>query len=67
LIEFSLLVLEKRTFKKISVFLFSAIISPWGKAFPFHLSKLESPSPKDDFCHVWIKLVVSAFGEEVKM
>jgi hypothetical protein len=33
-----------------------AIISPWREAIPLFLNKLESPSPKDDLCQVWLKL-----------
>jgi hypothetical protein len=32
-----------------------AIISPWREAIPF-FNKLESPSPNDDLCQVWLKL-----------
>jgi hypothetical protein len=26
------------------------------KGYPLHLNKLESPSPKNDLCQVWLKL-----------
>ena len=32
------------------------IISPWEKGGALHLNKLESPSPKDALCQVWLKL-----------
>ena len=32
------------------------IISPWKRRWPFIWKKFESPSPKDDLCHVWLKL-----------
>ena len=32
------------------------IISPWKRSEAHHLNKLESPSPKDAFCQVWLKL-----------
>ena len=31
------------------------IISKCKKVWAFHLNKLESPSPKDALCHVWLK------------
>ena len=34
------------------------IISPWKRAGPLHLNKLESPSPKDALCQVWLKLAL---------
>ena len=30
-------------------------LSPLGKGRAFHLNKLESPSPKDALCQVWLK------------
>ena len=32
------------------------IISPWKRAEALLFNKLESPSPKDAFCKVWLKL-----------
>jgi hypothetical protein len=29
---------------------------PLEKGVPLHLKKLESPSPKDELCQVWLKL-----------
>ena len=37
-------------------FHYFVIISPWKRAGPFNLNKLESPSPKDALCQVWLKL-----------
>ena len=37
-------------------FHFFVFISHWNKAGPLHLNKLESPSPKDALCQVWLKL-----------
>jgi hypothetical protein len=55
MIEFEQLVLEKKIFKKNSVYFYCfTIISPW--IIPLHLNKLESPPPKDDLCQVWLKL-----------
>jgi hypothetical protein len=55
LIEFGLLVLE--IFLKIfSVFLLFRYYLSYEKGYPFCLNKLESLSPKDDLCQVWLKL-----------
>jgi hypothetical protein len=49
LIEFGLLVLEKKLFKKkISVFLLFCYYLPLERGNPLHLKKLESPPLKDD-------------------
>jgi hypothetical protein len=31
-------------------------MTPLEKGYPLHLNKIESPSPMDDLCHVWLKL-----------
>ena len=50
-------VLEKKIFK-ICQCIFSnfVMISPWKWGRALHLNKFESPSPKDDFCQVTLKL-----------
>ena len=44
-------------------FPYFVIISPWKKAGPFIWKKIESPSPKDALCQVWLKFA-QLFGEE---
>jgi hypothetical protein len=45
-------------FKQIfTVFLLFCNYLPLRKGYPLPLNKLESPSPKDDLCQVWLKLV----------
>jgi hypothetical protein len=56
LIEFGLLVLEKKILKIISVFLLFCYYLPLERGNPRHFNKLESTSPKDDLCQVWFKL-----------
>jgi hypothetical protein len=64
LIEFGLLVLKKKIFLTIfNVFLLSLYYLPLEKGYPRSLNKLESPSPKNDLCKVWLKLA-SGSGEE---
>jgi hypothetical protein len=47
----------KRRFLKIfSKFSLFRYYLPLKKVSPLHLNNLESPSPKDDLCHVWLKL-----------
>jgi hypothetical protein len=47
----------KRGFLKIfSVFLLFRYYLPLEKGYPLPLNKLESLSPKDDLCQVWLKL-----------
>mgnify|MGYP003692227413 CR=1 FL=1 len=38
------------------VFYIFYIISLWKRAGPLHLNKLESPSPKDALCQIWLYL-----------
>ena len=47
-------VLEKTNFKILSMYFRNFLRFEKGMA--FHLNKLESPSPKDTLCHVWLKL-----------
>jgi hypothetical protein len=56
LIEIGLLVLEKRIFKNFSAFLLFCYDLPLEKVVPLHLNNLESSSPKDDLCQIWLKL-----------
>jgi hypothetical protein len=56
LIEFGLLVLEKKIFKIFSAFLLFCYYLPLEKGDPLHLNNLETPLPKDDLCQVWLKL-----------
>jgi hypothetical protein len=51
MIEFGQLVLEKEIFK----FTLS-LLSPLGEGLSPWFEKLDSPSPKDDLCQVWLKL-----------
>jgi hypothetical protein len=39
-----------------SVFLLFRYYLPLEKDYPLFLNKVESPSPKDDLCQVWLKL-----------
>jgi hypothetical protein len=55
LIEIGLLVLEKKIFKNFSAFLLFRYYLPLERSYPLPLNKLESPSPKDDLCQVWLK------------
>jgi hypothetical protein len=57
LTELGKLVLEK-DFLKIffSAFLLFHKNLPLEKGYPLHMTKLESPSPKNDLCQVWLKL-----------
>jgi hypothetical protein len=42
--------------KKLSVFLLFCYYLPLEKGNPLHLNNLESPTPKNDLCQVWLKL-----------
>jgi hypothetical protein len=55
LIEFGQLVLEKKIFKKFQCIFTLLLLSPLGEGH-LHLNKLESSTPKDDLCQVWLKL-----------
>jgi hypothetical protein len=57
LIDFGLLVLEIRRFKKnFSSFSLFCYYLPLVKGYPLLLNKLKSHSPKDDLFQVWLKL-----------
>jgi hypothetical protein len=57
LIDFGLLVLEKKIFKKnFSAFSLFRYYLPLEKGYPLPLNKLEFPLPKNDLCQVWLKL-----------
>jgi hypothetical protein len=47
---------RRRFLKMFSVFLLFHNYLPLERVNPLHLNKLESPSPKDDLCQVWLKL-----------
>jgi hypothetical protein len=47
---------RRRFFKNFSVFLLFRYYLPLERDNPLHLNKLESPTPKDDLCQVWLKL-----------
>jgi hypothetical protein len=63
LIDFGQLVLEKKIFKKFSVFLLFSYYLPFERGYPFHLKTLESSPSKDDLCQVWLTLA-QRFGEK---
>jgi hypothetical protein len=46
----------RRFLKNFSAFLLFRYYLPLEKGYPLYLNKLESPSPKDDLCQVWLKL-----------
>ena len=56
LVEIGLVVLEKIFFNFVNVFslFLNFLLLEKGRA--LHLNKIESPSPKDDLCQVWLKL-----------
>ena len=64
LVEIGPVVLEKKIFQfchyifcNLSICqCYFVIISPWKRAGPFILNKLEFPSAKDALCQVWLKL-----------
>ena len=47
---------RRRFLKVVNLFLLIPDYLPFGKGVALHLNKLESPSPKDTLCHVWLKL-----------
>ena len=67
LVEIGSVVLEKKIFKFcqyiFAILLLYVIIFPW-KGEILHLNKLESPSPKDALCQVWLKLASRSGGED---
>ena len=57
LVEIGPVVLEKKIFKfRKCIFSLFRNYLPLGKGGALHLNKLESPSPKDALCQVWLKL-----------
>ena len=56
LVEIGLVVLEKRIFKFVNVFWLFHNYLPLKKGWALHLKKLESSSPRDTLCQVWLKL-----------
>jgi hypothetical protein len=56
LIEFGLLVLEKKISKNFQIIFTLSLLSPLEKGYPRFLNKLILPLPKDDLCQVWLKL-----------
>ena len=56
LVEIGPVVLEKTIFKSCQfIFIISQYLA-FGKGVALHLNKLESPSSRDTFCQVWLKL-----------
>ena len=49
---------RRRFLKIFSVFLLFRYYLPLEKGYPLLLNKLESPSPKNDLCQVWLKLAL---------
>ena len=47
---------KRGLFNFVNVFLLSRNHLPLEKGLALHLNKLESPSPKDALCQVWLKL-----------
>ena len=56
IVEISRLVLERKIFKLINVFSRFRYHLPLKEDRAVHLNKLDSPSAKDNFCQVWLKL-----------
>ena len=63
LVKIGPVVLEKKIFKSCNLFLLIPNYLPFGKGVALHLNKLESPSPKDTLCQVWLNWP-SGSGEE---
>ena len=57
LVEISPAVLEKEIFKFVNVFSLFRYYLSWKKGGALLLNKIESSSPKDALCQVWLKLV----------
>ena len=65
LVDIGPVVLEEKISKFVNVFSLFRNYLPLEKGGPLHLNKLESPSPKDALCQVWLKLAQSpGSGEE---
>jgi hypothetical protein len=56
LIQFGLLVLEKKIFKNFQCIFTRSLLSTLGEGYHLPLNKLKSPLPKDNLCQVWLKL-----------
>jgi hypothetical protein len=56
LIDFGLLVLEKKILKKFQCIFTLSLLSPLGKGLSHSFKKFEYPSPKDNLCQVWLEL-----------
>ena len=50
------MVLEKKIFRCWKCIFTMSLLSPLEKGVALHLNKLESPTPKDALCQVWLKL-----------
>ena len=59
LVEIGPAVLEMKIFKFINVFSLFCNYLPLKKGWALHLNKLESSSPNEVLCHVWLKLAES--------
>ena len=46
------------TFERCYDHIYYKVISPWKGTGPINLNKFEFPSAKDDFCKVFLKLVL---------
>jgi hypothetical protein len=57
LIEIDLLVLEKKIFLKFQNIFTHLLLSPLGEGQSPSFEQFRIPSPKDDLCQVWLKLV----------
>jgi hypothetical protein len=55
LIEFGVLVLEK-IFENFQCIFTLSLLSPLGEGLSPSFEKFKSPPPKDNLCHVWLKL-----------
>ena len=58
LVEIAHLFRRRRFFNCINVFSLFCNYLPLEKGWALHLNKLESPSPKDALCQVWLKLAL---------
>jgi hypothetical protein len=56
MIEFGLLVLEKKIFENFQCIFTLLLLSPLGEGLSPSFEQLESLLPKDDLCQVWLKL-----------
>ena len=56
LVEIGPVVLEKKILNFFNVFSLFRNYLPLEKRWALHLNKLESPSPKDALCQVWLKI-----------